>query len=82
MHFRYLQSFRLFTIKRLDRPRSFGPDYFARFIELVWEHDRTDEQEGGLRVDCNGEAWAKIKALNQNVSSAATGEPCDKTIVV
>ncbi|MCP5246754.1 MAG: endonuclease/exonuclease/phosphatase family protein [Burkholderiales bacterium] len=65
---------RHFTLQRLERLRSFDSDHFALYTELVFEHDRNDEQSG-LDVEGDDEAWARMKAMNRNVSKSDVPQP-------
>lgn len=65
---------RHFTLKHIERLRSFGSDHFALFTELVFEHGHNDKQSG-LDADKDDKVWAKKKAMNQNVSKNHVPQP-------
>ncbi|SEQ79953.1 Uncharacterized conserved protein YafD, endonuclease/exonuclease/phosphatase (EEP) superfamily [Nitrosomonas sp. Nm51] len=65
---------RHFTLNSMGRLRSFGSDHFALYTELVFEHDRDDEQNG-LDADEDDEARARKKAMNQRVNKSDVPQP-------
>ena len=63
-----------FTLKHIKRLRNFGSDHFALFTELVFEHGQNDKQSG-LDADKDDKAWARKKAMNQDVSKRDVPQP-------
>jgi endonuclease/exonuclease/phosphatase (EEP) superfamily protein YafD len=63
-----------FTLKNINRLRSFGSDHFALFTELVLEAGQNSQQDG-LNADAEDKVWAKAKARDQNVSKNDVPQP-------
>jgi endonuclease/exonuclease/phosphatase (EEP) superfamily protein YafD len=69
-----------FTLRNIQRLRSFGSDHFALFTELLLETEQ-NVQQNGLNADAEDKAWAKAKARNQNVSKNDVPQP-EKTNII
>lgn len=63
-----------FTLKRLERLRSFGSDHFALFTELVFELDRNDTSSG-LDAEKDEKIEARMKVMNQSVDKHDVPQP-------